>query len=515
MISSISFTMRTYKRKRGAKPYKTTYDEESMVNAEKAVAKGETLGRAALRFGVPKSTLYRKCRGLNAKRNGRQTALSDDCERLLAAAINQLAEWKVPLDGWDIRMLVKHMLDTRHQEIKVFKDNLPGNDWLRAFMKRKNLVKRYADYVKPKRFEISAEELNNFYDELTVTINGVPPANIFNFDETNLADDPSRKECVVRRGFRRVETKNVSSKQGFSVLFCGNAEGLYLPPMTVYKGETKNVFSEWVKYGPKNAVYASTPSGWFNFETFEAWFMNIFLPHAKTLPGPKVLIGDNAPAHLSITVVNECLANNIRFTTLVPNCTHLLQPLDVAVFRPLKRIWRNVLDEWRKKSRSRQCLSKSAFSQRLKTVHKSLDGKHLIAGFKACGIVPLNREETLSKLPGKSHDKDLEEVLNGSVLKILQQHCQPPTTSRTRKRGHKVKAVPGRGMQPLDAQEESTDVWTCHFCGDIWEEDDNRWLLCDVCSKAYHLQCSGIQYQTADYYEFDIEGITFSCEDCC
>ena len=208
----------------------------------------------------------------------------------------------------------------------------------------------------------------------------------------------------------------------------------YLPPMTIYKAESHNVFSEWVKHAPRNAVYASTPSGWFNFQTFEMWFINIFLPHAKTLPGPKVLIGDNAPCHLSINVVNECVANNIRFTMLLPNCTHLLQPLDVAVFRPLKRIWRNVLDEWRKKSRSRQSLSKSAFSQRLKTICMNLDENHLKAGFKACGIIPLNREKILSKLPGSNHEKMNEEVLNDNVIRILKQHCRSPPTTHHRKR---------------------------------------------------------------------------------
>ena len=78
----------------------------------KAVASGDTFGRAAHRFGVPKSTLYHKCRGLSLKRNGRPTALSTKTEKCIAAAVNQVAEWKVPFEGWDIRMLVKYILDS-------------------------------------------------------------------------------------------------------------------------------------------------------------------------------------------------------------------------------------------------------------------------------------------------------------------------------------------------------------------------------------------------------------------
>ena len=32
---------------------------------------------------------------------------------------------------------------------------------------------------------------------------------------------------------------------------------------------------------------------------------------------------------------------------LPPNSTHLTQPLDVAIFGPVKRIWRAVLQDWR------------------------------------------------------------------------------------------------------------------------------------------------------------------------
>jgi hypothetical protein len=36
-----------------------------------------------------------------------------------------------------------------------------------------------------------------------------------------------------------------------------------------------------------------------------------------------------------------------RFCFLPENSTHLLQPLDVSVFGPLKRRWREVLEAWK------------------------------------------------------------------------------------------------------------------------------------------------------------------------
>lgn len=93
---------------------------------------------------------------------------------------------------------------------------------MRGFIKRHNLVTRFADNVTPAKFEVDEALLNTFFDRHGETLNGVPPDNIFNFDETNLTEDPSRKKCLVSRGLRRVEKKTSHSKQAFSVMFAGN-----------------------------------------------------------------------------------------------------------------------------------------------------------------------------------------------------------------------------------------------------------------------------------------------------
>jgi len=111
------------------------------------------------------------------------------------------------------------------------------------------------------------------------------------------------------------------SKQAFSVMFCGSAKGVYLPPTVVYKA--KHVYHDWTSDGFNGAVYGATESGWFGMRTFEQWFDEIFLPHVKDIVGPKVLIGDNLSSHFSPAVVASCKEHDIRFITvpLVPNST--------------------------------------------------------------------------------------------------------------------------------------------------------------------------------------------------
>ena len=482
-----------------------------MNRAVRAVNRGVSFGRAAATNNVPKSTLHRKIRNPDQKRYGGQLALSTQTEERIVDIINQVALWKVPFDGFDVRLLVKHFLDKEKIKHRKFKSNLPGLDWLRSFMKRHKLVMRQSDNVKPQRFEINEEEMNNFYNNLEETLRDVPPSNIFNFDETNLADDPARRKCIVRRGFRRVESKVLNSKAGFSVMFAGSANGFYLPPMVVYKVLSGNIFSYWTNGGPAGTAYGGTPSGWFNTSMFENWFFKVFLPHARSLQGVKVLIGDNLSCHFSMEVIRSCQDNNIRFTTLIPNTTHMLQPLDVAVFRPLKRIWRKVLEDWKKETRSSRPLTKNLFPLKLKQVFTQLKEEHLISGFRATGIFPLKREKGIDMLPGKQIPTNIQQSLSSSAVKILRDHCRRSGEEKRAPRGRKANRVPGQVIVP---EVVDTVIWTCDECKEDWEEDENRWIVCDLCDRAFHLQCSGLQYLPKNYYSLDIEELQFSCDTC-
>ena len=116
---------------------------------------------------------------------------------------------------------------------------------------------------------------------------------------------------------------------------------------------------------------------------YENWFFKIFLPHIQGVSGPKLLIGDNLSSHFSPAVITACIEHDIRFVTLIPNSTHICQPLDVSVFRPVKRMWRNILQNWRKESQSRGTIPKETFPTLLYRVFRNLDAKNLISGFRA------------------------------------------------------------------------------------------------------------------------------------
>lgn len=112
-----------------------------------------------------------------------------------------------------------------------------------------------------------------------------------------------------------------------------------------------------------------------------------------------VVIGDNLNSPFSLDVIQKCTDYNIKFVCLLANSTGLCQPLDVAVFRPLKIEWRSVLLSWKEKNRG--VMPKHVFPRLLKQTLDNIEnmGKNLKSGFEAAGIYPINEKRVLDRLP--------------------------------------------------------------------------------------------------------------------
>lgn len=168
--------------------------------------------------------------------------------------------------------------------------------------------------IKRSRAKVSPSDLRKFFAHLAPNLEGIPATHLFNYDESNLRDDPGAEEAFFGGGCKYFEQVQNHSKVAFSVMFCCSAAGHMLPPMVVYKSGTGCVYQTWCEGGPEGATYAANKSGWFDMQKFNQWFKQVFLKHVKTLPKDdiKVLIGDNLAAHLSPYVTELCAKHNIR-----------------------------------------------------------------------------------------------------------------------------------------------------------------------------------------------------------
>lgn len=341
--------------------------------------------------------------------------------------------------------------------MKEFKDNVPGKDFVEHFIQRNHLSVRLAANIKRARAAVGVNAILEFFDNIKDVLADADPRVVFNYDETNVQDDPGARKVVVPRGTKRVERVQQHSKASVSIMVCGNAAGELLPPMVVYKAG--NLYDNWTRGGPPGTIYSNTASGWFDMIQFEKWFFEILLPKLKDMntPEKKIIIGDNLASHFSPLVIEACEQNNIYMTPLPANSTHLMQPLDVAVFAPMKKKWREILDKWRSESKSSASIPKEYFPTLLNRLWNAVNqnvSRNLKSGFKGTGICPYDPIEVLKRIPGAlpENAEENNEIMSQSLIDVLQELRGSNKEKPTRKRGKKVD--PGKKLQSVDPSAE-------------------------------------------------------------
>lgn len=153
---------------------------------------------------------------------------------------------------------------------------------------------------------------------------------------------------------------------------------------------------------------------------------------------------------MTLKVIEMCSENDINLIFLPANSTHLTQPLDVAFFRPLKTAWRKILEKWKAtEGKYEASLPKDRFPRLLKQLMENIKAQgsmNVRAGFKKCGIVPVNRMPVLCMLPVDKSPEDAEK-LDESLISLLRDSRYGPTqSSTTREKRSKIRVLPGQSV---------------------------------------------------------------------
>ncbi|XP_049832894.1 uncharacterized protein LOC126273384 [Schistocerca gregaria] len=264
-----------------------------------------SLREAEQRFGIPRSTVKNRLSAKHSKNVGRSQLFTDEEQLSFQHHLIKLCDFGFPIYELDFRMAVKSYLSKKGDNIPLFKNNLPVYEWTKYFLKCHNeLSVRMSSNIKKVIVQISETDLNSYMDNLSDAVKEVPLSRIWNYDDTKLCDDSGSKKVICKQGAKYVENICNFSKSSTSIIFCGNAEGRYLPAYVVY--EADHSWSTWTENGPQHTRYNRTKSGWFDGVTFEDWFLSHFLPAVKHEELPVVIIGDNPSSHISQQLLRVC-----------------------------------------------------------------------------------------------------------------------------------------------------------------------------------------------------------------
>src|SRR5258705_3868713 len=92
--------------------------------------------KAAAAYNIPRNTVKNKLRGAFPMKPGHPTIFSKEEEESFAAHAMEMSDFGFPVNALDFWFTIKGFLDRKGRCVSIFKNNLPGYDWFKSFMKR-------------------------------------------------------------------------------------------------------------------------------------------------------------------------------------------------------------------------------------------------------------------------------------------------------------------------------------------------------------------------------------------
>lgn len=313
-----------------------------------------TVKRASAIYNIPVSTIrdhLKGRRGLKSKSYGRAPIIGIQNEETLVLGLKTLETWGFGLSRNEVRQMVREFV--RRNKLKTtFKNDLPGEDWFLNFKRRHNLSLK-----KPQNVEYSRKKatdpfiINSYFELLKKTLDELElhgkPGRLWNLDETSFSLDPSKSKIVGAKGKSSSRTTSGPGRDNTTVLAAVSAEGKKAPPLIVFKA--KSLWNSWIPNEPifPGTAYTSSKSGWMESQIFYNYMEQTLLP-ALGPDRPVLLVYDGHSTHVTDIVVSLAKRENITILKLPPHTSHLLQPLDLSVFKSLKDSWDKKIAQWQR-----------------------------------------------------------------------------------------------------------------------------------------------------------------------
>ncbi|KZC13202.1 hypothetical protein WN55_05911, partial [Dufourea novaeangliae] len=178
----------------------------------------------------------------------------------------------------------------------------------------------------------------------------------------------------------------------FFLLIIGNAAGQLLPLMVMYSYQ--RLPSSIIDKVPRGWSVGRSDNGWMTGESFYEYVTKVFHPWCteKEITFPIVMYLDGHSSYATMALSNFCVEHKIELISLYPNSTHITQPMNVALIRPLKEAWKKAVTDWRMENGG-IAVAKQNFAPLLETALQSLNIKNILShGFTACGLAPLSAD---------------------------------------------------------------------------------------------------------------------------
>ena len=294
---------------------------------------------------IPKSTLRRWRRKsplhfgkLRAPGGGQKPFFSKPIEEKLYNSLISMVDSHLP---------ISHEI-VRQEALKIAPNDSnfkASSGWIKKILNRWNLSFRTPTL---RSFSSSTITHNNITNSISTFWKSIyeirkkfriPLQLICNMDEVPIVFDSPPRKILARKGQKFVvSTTTGSIKKRVTVVLSCCADGTKLPPMVIFKGKSKRSLNGIIPPFISKIVITHQENAWSTLQLTDLWVETVWKPFENE--NKSLLIWDEFEGHQQ-----QLLPKNTNLVVVPPNCTPILQPLDVCINKPFKdkirSLWTN------------------------------------------------------------------------------------------------------------------------------------------------------------------------------
>jgi len=491
---------------RAEKKKKGSWKEDTLKKALDAVmSKKKKIREAAVKYGIPKSTLHDKLALLKTgaeitlqPKIGRYTkTFQPDHEELLVNHVKDLSNRCLPLSKKEFLKLAYDLAT----ELKLphrfnTQTGTAGKHFYYDFMSRHpELSLRIPESTSLMRVVgFNKSQVDLFFSNIDKLMkqHNFLPCNIYNCDETEISCVQKHQKVLASKTARQVG-KLTSAERGknITILFCMSATGYFIPPFFVFPRKRMN--ERLMINAPPQSAGVAQPRGWMNSDLFLRWLEHFLTFAHPTKESPVLILLDGHSSHKSLDVINFCRTNHIYLISLPPHTTHKLQPLDRTFMKPFKNAYHERCDMWMRANVGARITDYDIAGLVGEAFTKVARLDIAVSGFKCTGIYPFDRNifSDIDYLPSdvtnislqdaniERSSPDITEVTKHSDVVPIQNKIQPSTSAMLSVSAKILQLcpVPDAAKKRLEARQrksEKSEILTSLPYKRIIEEKENE-----------------------------------------
>jgi hypothetical protein len=363
-----------------------------------------TYTEIAAKYNVVRSTLTRRHQGQTQSKKAKelnQQKLSQRQELELIRYITELTKQGLPPTR---EMIQNFSSEVAHQQL--------SESWVTRFINRHKLelISKFTTAMDRTRHLADSESKYRLYFELLhkkITQYHLEARDIYNMDEKGFLMGliGRSKRIFSKRQWDKKEVRaslQDGSRKFLTVLACCCADGSFLPPGLIYaaaKGAIRSSWVEDIQAGKHEVFISASPTGWSNDDVGLAWLEQVFDRCTKQRAGRwRLLILDGHGSHVTKAFISYCNRQSILLMVLPPHSTHTLQPLDVALFKPLSSAYSAELTQHLHRAQGLISVKKGDFFPLFwRAWQSSFKESTILTAFRATGIWPMDPDVILKR----------------------------------------------------------------------------------------------------------------------